>query len=385
MASYSATIVEGLALDEGTPVRQPVLVVEGPRVHDTPFPTRGVAMSQGMGVHPAIARQYAGGGLVSESIRLAPVLAPLGKYRRTIAQALVVNAELDVARALALVQGLTIQEVRVVQRALHLIQALALKDTLAPKGLYHKALAESVHINAGFAKFLGAAIVQGFSFHPTLDRQYVGAAGVVENLAVSGMFAGTLLFRVDLTEELDITPLMALRGVYHGSLQEGLNLWVAYIDPGGGSTTWAINTRTNAVTEYQNYVFNSITKLGHKFLGADGSGLWELNGELDGDLSIPTRIKSGWMQITGSKFTSFKAAYLGLKVKDDATDFILKLHSGDGREYVYAVRPNNMATTKVKMGKGLRARYFAFELVTLGADYDLDNVEFVPISSGRRV
>ena len=132
-------------------------------------------------------------------------------------------------------------------------------------------------------------------------------------------------------------------------------------------------------------MFNSITKMGNQYLGANSEGLWLLDGELDAAANIPTRVKSGWMQPSGSKFTSFKAAYLGLRVRDDARDFFLKLHSGDGREYVYAVKPNNMQTTKINMGKGLRSRYFSFELVTTGADYDLDSLEFVPLSSYRRV
>ena len=44
-----------------------------------------------------------------------------------------------------------------------------------------------------------------------------------------------------------------------------------------------------------------------------------------------------------------------------------------------------MKTTKVNMGKGLRARYFAYELISTGQDFDLDSVEFVPLVAQRRV
>jgi hypothetical protein len=37
------------------------------------------------------------------------------------------------------------------------------------------------------------------------------------------------------------------------------------------------------------------------------------------------------------------------------------------------------------MGKGQRARYFAFELISAGQDFDLDTIEFVPIVVQRRV
>ena len=44
-----------------------------------------------------------------------------------------------------------------------------------------------------------------------------------------------------------------------------------------------------------------------------------------------------------------------------------------------------MKTTKVNLGKGLRARYFAFELVSTGQDFDLDTLEFIPLVAQRRV
>ena len=77
------------------------------------------------------------------------------------------------------------------------------------------------------------------------------------------------------------------------------------------------------------------------------------------------------------------AAYLGMRGEGEA---ILRLLTGDGRRYDYLVKTQNMRTTKVNMGKGLRARYFAFELEIIdGHDFDLDAIEFVPIVTQRRV
>jgi hypothetical protein len=40
----------------------------------------------------------------------------------------------------------------------------------------------------------------------------------------------------------------------------------------------------------------------------------------------------------------------------------------------------------VKIGKGLRSRYWQFELVNIdGADFDLDTIEFHPVLLTRRV
>jgi hypothetical protein len=385
MTSFPVTLTQEMALGDVFNVGQPVLVTDGSGFAATTFPARALTMTQGIGTQPALSRQYKGGGLISQGLGIRPALSPLSRYHQAVVEALTTQAGLSVARALAMVEGLGIQELQTVYRAVQVIQGLGLHDAPSPRGTYHFALTQGLGLHPALARFLGGDLVENFSFHPDVARQYLGHAALAQAIGVQDVSAGQLIFRLDVAEGFHLHEVDALKTIYHGDISETVNLWVAYVDPGGGFTTWAINTRTNAVTEYQNYVFNSITRMGHKFIGATSTGLWELDGELDGTDAIPTRIKSGWMQVTGSKFTSFKAAYLGLKAQDDATDFILKLHAGDGREYVYAVRPNNMATTKVSMGKGLRSRYFAFELVTLGADYDLDSVEFVPISSGRRV
>lgn len=385
MTTFTATVAQGMSLGALTPVRQPVAVVDRPRVHASVKSGRGTHLTQGMGVHPVLSRQYQGGGVVIQGLRIHPALGIKSRLKQILAEALALHPGIFLARAWTLVEGLGFQDLLVLQRAMHVVQGLHLHDILVEHGSFSHVFVQSLHIHPGLVQFLGGEIVQGLSIHPVLARAYHAVAHLAQGVGVQPVQAGTLLFRLDLVDEIDVSDVDVLQAVYHGTLTENVNLWVAYVDPGGGFTTWAVNTRTGAITEYQNYVFNSISRMGHKFIGADADGLWELDGDLDDGSSIPTRIKSGWMAVSGSKFTSFKAAYLGLKIRDDATDFILKLHSGDGREYVYGVQPKNMQTTKVHMGKGLRSRYFSFELVTLGADYDLDSVEFIPISSTRRV
>ena len=66
-------------------------------------------------------------------------------------------------------------------------------------------------------------------------------------------------------------------------------------------------------------------------------------------------------------------------------DIILKLDTGDGKTYTYQTVIQDMQSTKVRFGKGLRARYFSFELISTGPDFDLDTVEFLPLVAQRRV
>ena len=87
-------------------------------------------------------------------------------------------------------------------------------------------------------------------------------------------------------------------------------------------------------------------------------------------------------QVAGSHFTSFKAAYIGVR---GAGDYLLKLVSGEGQEYIYRLTAQSMKSARVNFGKGLRSRYFSYELQNIDQDFDLDTIEFLPIGANRRV
>src|SRR5690606_33481148 len=128
-----------------------------------------------------------------------------------------------------------------------------------------------------------------------------------------------------------------------------------YLAPNGSITTWAMNTRTGAVTEYGNYAFNSFANFGNVYLGASDQGVHELRGDTDDGEDIIARLRSGYLQFGGTHLSRLKAAYISARGEGDV---YLKIITADGAEYVYTVPTREMRSTKVHMGKGQRARYF---------------------------
>jgi hypothetical protein len=172
--------------------------------------------------------------------------------------------------------------------------------------------------------------------------------------------------------------------LYRGDeLLDGIEITALFVSPSGTTTTWAINTRTAAVTEYMNYDFHSFAQMGNRYIAADDEGLYELDGDTDdGDL-IVSRLMGGYLQLNNKKLFGLKGVYIAMR---GGGRFYLKLITGDGREYVYELRAQpNLMTTKVKIGKGINTTYLAWELVTEGQDFDLDSIEFIPMTRERRV
>ena len=193
----------------------------------------------------------------------------------------------------------------------------------------------------------------------------------------------TFIISVTLKEGAECSAIDALYLIAQETLAETATAEAFFVIP-ATSTTWVINTRTNAISEYQNFAFNSFARVGRKFIGANENGLYELDGDTDDGTDIAWAVRNGMMQMNATRLSGLKGVYLGMRTATGG-DFCLKLIAGDGREYVYAFKaqPGQM-TSKVEIGRGLRSRYFAFELSGT-VDVDLDSFEFVPLTPQRRV
>lgn len=152
-----------------------------------------------------------------------------------------------------------------------------------------------------------------------------------------------------------------------------------------GFTTWAINTRTNAVTQYSNWgSFNSFAAMGRKYLAADADGLYELNGSQDVTAPVIADMQGGFFEPNEGMLAGFKGCYIAARGQGN---WRLVLTTGDLRTFTYERVSNpGLMKTKFEIGKGLRSTYFGWELKAMdGQDFDFDRIEFIPMRSGRRI
>lgn len=267
-------------------------------------------------------------------------------------------------------------------RAVTMIERLQLADTLLGGGRYNVTQSDQIAITDALRRFFGGDVMDTMAVTDSLSRVKLASPTVTETVGVNDSLTQQLIVRVIAQDTVGIHLADALKMLYKPVVEEGVEIAAAYISPGDSVTTWAVNTKNFATTEYTNFNFNSFAPMGNKYLGASSTGLYELNGDTDAGTNIISDIKSGLMQLGGSRFSSFKAAYLGMRGDGN---FVLKLETGDGKTYNYAVVGKDMQTSRVHFGKGLRARYFSFELISTGQDFDLDSIEFIPLVAQRRV
>lgn len=382
MASYSVTVSEGFAFtgltsDLGT-------------LSDTfsfgsgafTVMYRGATISDGVGVSSTLSTRYAPVPVLTDGFRFSDPITPLAIYGVTLSDLVSALTSTNVAYPVSASEAVGLAPALTAKMALTVAERLGLTQALDPLFIYTHTVNDKLRFADSLGRFMAMLASDGLTVGETLTPLGRRVNVVSETIGIGEQLIAPRLVLVLTGETIDLADTDILHMVYRGVLGDGLRLTAGYVSPDGNFTAWAVNTRTGAVTEYQNYAFNSFAQVGHKYLGATSAGLYELNGDDDDGDNIVARIASGYAQMAGAHLGSFKAAYLGVR---GAGDFVFKLETADGRSYTYDVVAQEMQTTKVRLGKGLRARYFAFELQSTGQDFDLENIEFIPIVAQRRV
>jgi hypothetical protein len=268
-------------------------------------------------------------------------------------------------------------------RGVLVLEQLGIRPQVLDTSFYSLSVTERARFAASLALFIGADLHDAFSIYlyNQATRQALANMGETIKIDDTALYPN-LIFNLTMREDANITPTQLLHMVFNGRLAEDMQLTAAYVAPGGNFTTWAINTRSSHVTEYTNYEFSSFTQIGIKYIATAADGLYELDGSDDDGDPIIARIRTGLMQGNGSRFSGFRAAYLGLR---NEGKFVFRIMTGDGKTYDYGVLAHDLQTTKVHLGKGLRSRYFSFELISEGDAFELESIELVPMMAARRV
>ena len=322
------------------------------------------------------------GATINDVIRAQAVLLPNIKYAALLADQQLLHDAISRAFTATLSDAINVHQVETLVRAILVLEGLNLTSVLGVKATYGQIINELIRGHEDLFKFLGASFGESIFVHETLSRTFRAQPVVSDAINLTSVLTNKLLLSVTSSESIRVSPTQALKALYSGTMTEGAQITAGYVSPSGNFTTWAMNARTAAVTEYSNYVFNSFGKLGNKYIGASSSGLYELSGDTDAGTNIIADIKSGFAQWSSTHLGSIRNAYLATK---GGGNFVLKIITGEGLTVVYSLTADSMQSTKIHIGKGLRTRYFAFELISTGQDFDLDTLEFVPLVVQRRV
>lgn len=356
-----------------------------PWVFNALAPALGLTVSGGgssFNFTSTLNRTWVAGAAIREACGVAGSLGVNQVLKQILAQQFGLTDFFNVGRPITIAQAMNVAPAITAVLGALIAERLGLVSTTAPNMTYKQTLLEALAFRDGLVKFLTGVVMENLNVAQAFVSIGNYKPTISETMNVAQTMTPKLIAIVTVPQTFAFTDAQTLQMVFKPTISEVLSFDIGIIDPGGGFTTWAVNTRTGSTTEYSNYVFNSFASSGHHYLGASSTGLYVLEGADDDGTPTIASLRSGYAQFGGSRYSAFQAAYLGMRGDGNV---YLKLDAGTGETYTYQVVLQNRQTTKVRIGKGLRARYFAWELVTTGQDFDLDSVEFIPLVAQRRV
>lgn len=342
--------------------------------------------AQAFSVTDALSFVWIPGAVITEKLGVGEAISAQGMLNASRAEGISFASKFQVAAGAAIGENLLMTSSFAAQVNWVIREVMRVGDALGVTAKTNLTLNETARIGEVLASpVYGRILAEAIELTDAqISYAYIAGVSLVEQMLFADQLTNRIILRVQFADDVNLDDDPLANFIYSTGFADNIVADVLYQTLGSGVTSWAINTRTNAITEYKNFAFNSVAPFGRKYVAADENGLYELNGSRDLTVNILSELAGGYLQINGAKFTGFKAAYLGVRGQGN---YLLKLIGGDGTVRIYRALSNpGLMTTKIDIGKGIRTRYIAWELVNEdGQDFDLDTIEFIPMKSARRV
>jgi hypothetical protein len=148
---------------------------------------------------------------------------------------------------------------------------------------------------------------------------------------------------------------------------------------------WVVNMESAASTQYSNYGFNSFFVRNGESYGVADDGIYRLTGDTDLLEPIDAQINLGSNRLGASTDKRLPAVYINA-----ASDgkLIMKVEVDGAAPYYYEARSSSdtLDNHRVDTGRGLKGNNWTFTLMNQdGDDFELANLEFVPLQGSRRI
>ena len=187
-----------------------------------------------------------------------------------------------------------------------------------------------------------------------------------------------------------VTAITSSGSILNALLSEGAVALVRLNIGGELFTGWVLNTDTLAPSEYQfaDRQFNSACKHGDRYLMAADDGIYQFTDEADVE-TVMTYIKTGKTDFGSDLRKYIPNSYMVYSASGDMVLKVTTSEFGKLQTRNYRMVPpaggDTTDTRRFDIGKGIRSRYWQFELVGDGVDCDIDEIGMLPVVLSRRI
>jgi len=212
---------------------------------------------------------------------------------------------------------------------------------------------------------------------------------LLEQIQAQMLLVGNAIIAVDTAEESALADLPSTLATLQATIEEGAGVYINIRVGEDVVEGWVLNTDTLGYSEYTNFPFNSLAAVNGRHYAVAEDGLYELTGDDDAGEPIDAAIRTGLLDLGSHFIKDAKAAYLGYTSSGKLVLKVATTAKGQKEEWWYELKQGSAPSLRdgrVTIGRGLRAKYWQFEVVnTDGADFELDDIQVMYNILSRRI
>lgn len=149
----------------------------------------------------------------------------------------------------------------------------------------------------------------------------------------------------------------------------------------------SLNTKLMGMTAVSGWAFNSFAFVNGELLGATPTGLFVLTGDTDNGTAIASTVLTGPADLGSAQLKRAEGSlYVGYRTDGDLRIKVITDEDEDAEYTLEHHGHETLNTGRVKVGRGLKGRYWQLEITNLdGADFDLDTISLPMADLARKI
>lgn len=249
----------------------------------------------------------------------------------------------------------------------------------------NEALSDAFALSATLVGAYGRTILEAVGINDAIEALAAFTHVASETIAIgdSSVPIGTML--ITLSESVALDDSLSPSQIIEMLVSEGVAFSVALTLDGETYLAWVMNTETFGLTNYENFRFNSMTGFGGEYYATDGDKIYRLGGDDDAGVGINSEFSTRASDFGSDFLKRMERAYFGFRADGQ---MVLKVVTDEKAEdwYILEHTPDALGESRVKIGKGLEARYWRFRIANkAGSDFHFDSIRLMPMVVKKRV
>lgn len=319
---------------------------------------------------------------IIEAIQTSDTLSPSGTFGVIAVEGMGVSDTLYVAFPVSVLDAMGVSDTQVINKGhfVSLLEQAEIAESLASSTVWHVTNTDEINISDGAIGFWARVVSEILETSDTLLVHRIATITNTDILEVSDSILGSIQYSLELISSILMSE-SPLVGKHNSHVEVEEDILFSHLIERTDIDTYVMNPENYAISKYI-LGFTESAAFGNKYLFADDTGLYELGGTTDNGSAIISTIQTAALDFGTSNIKQVPSVLLGT----NGSEMVLKV-SVDGRStslYEISQRNSYLETKDVKLGKGLKGKYWQFTIISDDTDFDLDGFEFYPIQFGRK-